>query len=177
MSMLVKMPRKLPPLDVLLEDLFRPHPTELAKALGVGERTVRRWIAENEAPRPVLLALFWLSRWGMQWMDADLYNEAQLHFSMNRCQAAEMREMRKRMDRMARIGNFGAANDPNEHAALPLARHEKPVHLHLKKRAAHPAQGRGGRRDSYMEVPVIRERVCKPPTGFHHFIRKKRAAA
>lgn len=177
MSMLTRMPGVVPPLHVLIDDLHRPSPKELANALGVGERTVRRWIAENHAPRPVLLALFWLTRWGMQWIDADLYNEAQLHFAMNTCQAVQMREMRKRIDRLARIGNFGSANDPNEYMALPVPGAAQPVRLYVKKREAHPAQRQSGRRAPHADAQVIRERLCRPTTGFHHFIRKKRAAA
>lgn len=74
MNTIRKLPKHTPPLGVMLEALGRPHPRELARALGSGERTVRRWISENDAPRPVLLSLFWLTHWGAQWLDADAHN-------------------------------------------------------------------------------------------------------
>lgn len=74
MNTIRKLPKHTPPLGVMLEALGRPHPRELARALGAGERTVRRWISENDAPRPVLLSLFWLTHWGAQWLDADAHN-------------------------------------------------------------------------------------------------------
>ncbi|MEK8087008.1 hypothetical protein WNB94_11350 [Aquabacterium sp. A3] len=178
MSLLHRLPKNMPPLDVVLHDIFSPKPAALAAALGVDERTVRRWIAANEAPRPVMLALFWLTRWGMQWTDADLYNEAQLHFAMNRCQAQTIRELRTQLARMGRIGSFGAANDPAEAVVLPLPAGTHPVRMCLKKRQTVPdAHGRNRRAAGSGEVGLIRERVCKRPTSYHHFVQRKRSAA
>jgi len=69
--MLCKLPKHTPPLGVMLADLGNPHPHELARALHVGERTVRRWLAINQAPRPALLSVFWLN--------VDLYNTMRVH--------------------------------------------------------------------------------------------------
>lgn len=66
----------------MLADLGNPHPRDIAQALGVGQSTVRRWISNDEAPRTVSVALFWLTRWGMQWLDADLYNLARTHIGL-----------------------------------------------------------------------------------------------
>lgn len=74
--MLVHIPRQLPPLSALLDDLGQPRPHALARALGVSARTVQRWIARDDAPRPALLALFWLSRWGRSVVECAAVNEA-----------------------------------------------------------------------------------------------------
>lgn len=80
--MLYRLPKHTPPLSVMLEDLGRPRPAEVAKMLGVHPRTVYHWIAKDDAPRPALLALFWVTRWGLQWTDAEVYNLAQVHMSL-----------------------------------------------------------------------------------------------
>lgn len=174
MSMLKRLPKHVPPLDVLLYDIFSPKPAELAKAFEVSEATVRKWIKQNDAPMAVKLALFWLTRWGMQWCDADLYNEAQLHFMMNRCQARQIRDLKGRLRKAARIGNFGAANDPAEGIELPTPDEVRPIQMH--KRQASPGMSRRALGDA--EAPgMIRRRVCTPPTGFQHHVQKKRRAA
>jgi len=88
--MLTKTPKHTPPLGVMLGDLGNPHPQQVARALGVGERTVRRWIAEDDAPRPVLLSLFWVTRWGAQWLDADLFNLAMAQMGLAQSLAREL---------------------------------------------------------------------------------------
>lgn len=176
MSMLKKLPKHLPPLDVMLWDVFSPKPEELAAAFGVSKRTVYNWIAKNDAPHAVKLALFWLTRWGMQWMDADLYNEAQLHFSMNRCQARQIRDLKSKLRRAAKLGNFGSANDPAEGIELPLPAGVQPVQVH-RKRVAVPGAPRRQAEAVPLAPGVIRERQVKPPVGYHQFIHKKRRAA
>lgn len=178
MSMLKKLPKHMPALPDLLCDIFRPSAAELAQAMGVTERTAKRWIAKGEAPKSVMLALFWLTRWGMQWTDADLYNEAQLHFAMNSCQARQIRELKAKLRRMSKIGNFGAANDPNEDAALPLPSDVKPVQVHApKKTAKQKAHGVRLGGDGVQTERVVRKRVCKAPNSYQHHSAQKRGAA
>ncbi len=176
MSMLKRLPKYVPPLDDVLYDLFRPKPAELADAMGVTEKTARKWIAQNKAPKSVMLALFWLTRWGMQWTDADLYNEAQLHFAMNRCQAMRLRELKARLRKVAKIGDFGAANDPAEGIELPMPVKEQALKFY--KRSEHPkASGRGGDLVLPDGPGFIRRRVCQPPTSYQHHVQKKRRTA
>lgn len=80
--MLHRLPAHMPPLSAMLADLAHPSAHDVARALGVTERTVYRWIASDDAPRPVLLSLFWVTQWGSQWLDADLYNRATLYQSL-----------------------------------------------------------------------------------------------
>lgn len=95
MTTLKKLPKHTPPLGVMLEALGRPHPREVARALGVGERTVRRWISDNDAPRPVLLSLFWLTHWGAQWLDADNHNLLLAHMRASAAAAKEAEHLRR----------------------------------------------------------------------------------
>lgn len=70
--MLYKTPGSLPALSQMLAGLGHPHPTTIARVLGVDVRTVYRWQAADQAPRPAALALFWLTPWGLSLIDSDL---------------------------------------------------------------------------------------------------------
>lgn len=101
MNTIKKLPKHTPPLGVMLEALGRPHPIELARALGAGERTVRRWIADDDAPRAVLLALFWITHWGAQWLDADNHNRLLLHMRASEHATKEADALRRDLARLA----------------------------------------------------------------------------
>lgn len=88
--MLHRLPKAMPPLGVMVRDIGNPHPRDLARALGVSPRTVYHWLARDTAPRPVLLSLFWVTRWGQQWLDADLFNEARLQRGLASSLARQM---------------------------------------------------------------------------------------
>jgi hypothetical protein len=75
--MLHRIPRQIPDLQTLLDDLGRPRTESIARALGVSPSTARRWVAAGNAPRSALLALFWLTRWGHSAVDADCFNDGQ----------------------------------------------------------------------------------------------------
>ena len=105
---ILRMPRNLLPLKEMLADIGRPTPKELAKALGVTERTVWRWLSEDSAPRPVLLAIFWLTRWGVSEIDCEAHNVA----TRARGLQDELDSIRERLARVAKIGDFGSSNDP-----------------------------------------------------------------
>ncbi|MCK7494928.1 MAG: helix-turn-helix domain-containing protein [Comamonadaceae bacterium] len=51
-------PRNLPLWDAVLDDLGRPSPARVARALGVGRATVYRWNSSGNVPRTAVLALF-----------------------------------------------------------------------------------------------------------------------
>lgn len=71
--------RDLPTLAAMLDDLGRPHPATIAQALDVDIKTVRRWQKAGTAPRTVLLSLYWITKWGLSQLDADLFNAAQAY--------------------------------------------------------------------------------------------------
>lgn len=114
-------PVQCPQLSQILDDLGRPSPRLLARALGVSPGTVTRWIREDQAPRPVLLSLFWLTRWGMSLVDAEAVNAARLHASMAACLRAEVDRLQLELARVVAAGDFGCANDPTTEALPRLA--------------------------------------------------------
>ncbi len=117
--MLNRLPSRTPSLAEMMHDCGGVTPRQLANAMGVNQRTVYRWMSEGSAPRPVLLALFWLTRWGMQSTDADLFNYATaqrgyavaLKDELSRTQQ-EVRSLQTQIERLGRLGDFGSANDP-----------------------------------------------------------------
>ncbi|RZL04441.1 MAG: DNA-binding protein [Rubrivivax sp.] len=117
--MLNRLPKGMPTLHEMLADMARPSPDELAKALGVHKRTVYHWLRRGEAPRPVMLALFWVTRWGLQWADVEVFNLAQVHMQLNggltrRVEElkAEIAGLHQQIESLGRMGEFGSANDP-----------------------------------------------------------------
>lgn len=107
-------PTQMPPLSMLVDDIGRPSPRRLAKSFDVTERTVRRWMKEDQAPRAVMFALFWLTSWGQQAVHSEAHNSAVMHAGMARCLRDEIDRLRSQLERLGRIADFGAANDPAE---------------------------------------------------------------
>lgn len=105
-------PTECPSLGLLLSDLGSPSPRQLAKALDVSVATARRWIATNAAPRPVLLTLFWLTRWGMSRVDAESINLARIHAGRAMALEHEIRRLKRELARVVNLADFGSANDP-----------------------------------------------------------------
>lgn len=110
--MLNRLPRQMPPLDVMLADIGNPTTREVARALDVTERTVRRWLSHGTAPRPVMLALFWVTSWGLSATDCETFNTAMLNRGLAVALKEEIGRLQARLDRLGRIADFGSANDP-----------------------------------------------------------------
>lgn len=109
--MLNRLPKHPPRLSAILEDLGNPRPEKLAAAMGVTLRTVQRWHACDDAPRPVLLALFWLTRFGFETIDCEAHNARQLAIDQAVILRRENAALRREVARLLAIGDFGAAND------------------------------------------------------------------
>ena len=109
---LVYMPKNVPSLRDMLADIGNPKPHEVAKALKVTERTVWRWLREDNAPHSAMLAIFWLTRWGVLEIDAAAHNAAVRSAGMARSLQDELDAIRARLARVAKIGDFGSSNDP-----------------------------------------------------------------
>ena len=71
-------PARLPPLTFMLEDLPARRPA-VARHLGISDRTLERYAATQQAPRPILLALYWETRWGRSAADVEAHNFGQVH--------------------------------------------------------------------------------------------------
>jgi hypothetical protein len=117
-GLLFFLPKHTLPLEKILEDLERPSARALGKALGVCPTTVRRWIAAGQAPRPVLLALFYATRWGRadvhHQAEADAKAQAALAFHLK----TELDKAKAQLARLGHIGEFGSANDPAHGVAI-----------------------------------------------------------
>lgn len=111
--MLARLPRQLPLLSLMLDNLGNPSAETVARALGVGVRTVRRWIADDAAPRPALLALFWLTRWGASELECDAHNAATMAASHVTSLKAENAALRAALARRDALAGYGSANDPD----------------------------------------------------------------
>lgn len=123
--MLHRIPRHIPQLSMMLADLGSPSAVQIAKALGVDKGTAYRWIRNDKAPYPVLLALFWLTRWGVSQVHCEAHNDALRQAQLAACYRAQLEDALAKLDHLGRIGDFGAANDPTPEvlrraAVLPL---------------------------------------------------------
>ena len=116
MTNVCRIPQRVPTFAAMWEDIGRPHYLDLAHRLGVNPSTVRRWIKAGDAPRPVLLALYWLTRWGATDLDAELFNRAQVLQGLADSQAREL--MRARASLLALESALAV---PSRGAALGLA--------------------------------------------------------
>lgn len=96
---------------MMLGDLGKP-PKDVAKALGVTQRTMQRWIAADQAPRAVSLAIFWATSWGRSLIETEAHNQARQAFGLADCMVRENARLRRELARLCAIGDFGAANAP-----------------------------------------------------------------
>lgn len=83
----------------------------IAKYLGVNERTIYTWKATGRAPRYMVLALFWESKYGHSLLFTTLQNEVSLLHSQLRI-FAEQYQRAKDMVTGLRALHSGAANEP-----------------------------------------------------------------
>ena len=96
----------------MLADIGHPTAAELGRFLGVSVRTVRRWLEQGHAPRPVMLALFWLTRWGRSQVECAAVNDAKLMAAQARASESESARRLAELELVLRLADFGAANSP-----------------------------------------------------------------
>ncbi|MFA7669216.1 MAG: hypothetical protein WCX93_07715 [Burkholderiaceae bacterium] len=104
-------PRQLPPLSILLRDI-PATPTQVAKHLGISRRTLQRYSAAEQAPRAVMLALFWETRWGISVANTQTQNDAARYYSWAMALERENRQLRAKIERLQDMADFGSANRP-----------------------------------------------------------------
>jgi hypothetical protein len=115
--MLTQLPRVVPALAVLLDDLGNPSPAAVARALDVSTRTVQRWMATDEAPRAALLALFYVTRWGQSAVHCQAHNDAVMAHQVADLAQRQNVALRVELARVLRLARFDCANDVSELAA------------------------------------------------------------
>lgn len=101
--MLNRMPSTPPALSSLLPDIFHPTPAQLARAFHVSTATARRWITTDQAPRAVLLALWWLTGEGQATVDAEAVNAARMHATHAAVLSEELEDTRRQLARLAAL--------------------------------------------------------------------------
>lgn len=108
----------LPSVATMLDDIPATIP-EIARYLGIAQSTLLRYKQLDAAPRAVMLALFWETRWGRSAADTEAANAAQIY-------RGETKALREHAGRLAGIvwrlelelsqaqksGHHGAANLP-----------------------------------------------------------------
>lgn len=109
---LALLPRSVPALSQMLEDIGNPSARLVARALGVHPRTVERWMEQDTAPRAALLALFYATQWGRSAVNCQAENDAQLFFGYAAALRTELDAANAKLARLGQIGEFGSANDP-----------------------------------------------------------------
>lgn len=105
-------PRHLPGFNDLRADLGGPD-AKLARVLGVSRRTLARYRARDDAPRAVLVAMYWASRWGFAELNLHLHNEAVMYAGYCRCLVDEVARLEREVATLLRLGDFGSANSPS----------------------------------------------------------------
>lgn len=104
----------LPPLQYLLADI--PATTgQIARHLGIPFDQMAAYHAKEEAPRPVMLALFWESRWGRSAADCEAVNwAAHSHHEAQvlRRENAALRRQIEALEELLSQGATQAANTP-----------------------------------------------------------------
>lgn len=111
-GLLCRLPSGVPSLGRLLAEVGNPSPFYLARAMHVPTKTAAKWIEEDNAPRSVMLALFWLTKWGVSMIEADAHNAAVLSAQVAASSLREVDALRDTLGRVERIADFGSANDP-----------------------------------------------------------------
>lgn len=105
-------PTQLPPLSLLLDDIGSPGADRLAKTFAVSRAEAMSWLRNDQAPRAVMLSLFWLTRWGRSVISAEATNDAAMAYGRCRALERELETERDRTRRLLQLGNFGSANAP-----------------------------------------------------------------
>jgi hypothetical protein len=117
--------RDLPTWAQTLEALGHPSPDALARSLGVSARTVARWSAADKAPRSVLLALWFLTPYGIEGRELQLLRERNDYAQLAEALQRDAVLLRQRITWLNEARAYGAANapflDPTAEACRPIA--------------------------------------------------------
>lgn len=104
----------LPALATILGDL-PATPQQIARHLGLSPVTLARYTAAEQAPRAVMLALFWETQWGRSVADTEAVNWAAMHHresALLRRENAALRRQIEVLEAQVSQGTGHAANAP-----------------------------------------------------------------
>lgn len=110
-------PAGLPALRTMLADIpATPH--QVARQLGISTVTLNKYIKSDQAPQPIMLALFWETRWGRSAADTEAANYGAVYYRQAKGLERENAALRRQMEVLERelslmaISTSGAANGP-----------------------------------------------------------------
>ena len=107
-------PAQLPHIHSLLDNI-QASEIEIARLLDISVPTLRKYKAKGQAPRTVMLALFWESTWGLRTADVTAANHAAQYFSLAQSLKRENQRLVKlllTMEQELPHSATGAANGP-----------------------------------------------------------------
>lgn len=125
-------------------------PKLVAKFLDVTDRTVWRWLAEENVPRMAVLALYWETSYGKSLIDTDQVNEIRLLYQRINILNSQFRRMKDIVTGLRKM-HTGSANEAffddipefgeltlNTWGTLPSEKHNPPLFDsgHLKQFAS-----------------------------------------
>jgi predicted DNA-binding transcriptional regulator AlpA len=105
-------PASLPIWRTILDDLGNPPVRRVARVLHLSERAVYRYNQMGQAPRPVAMSLFWLTRWGRSHIDALAVNDARVAVGYAECLRRQVLQLQSDLAHVTALGHSGAANQP-----------------------------------------------------------------
>lgn len=109
---------QLPTFRAMLTDLGAISSRQIGAALGVHHSTIERYRRTDRAPRPVLMALFWLTSWGQSELSCDLHNRATAATAHMESLRRENDALRRELARVLSAADFGSANRPTFQAPV-----------------------------------------------------------
>jgi len=103
----------LPAFSTILHDL-PASPAQVARHLGISAGTLTRYRTADQAPRPVMLALFWETRWGRSAADCEATNWGAVYYRKAMGLERENLALKGRIAHLERLiqDGYGAANFP-----------------------------------------------------------------
>lgn len=106
-------PAHLPHIESILNDLGQPVQA-VAKHLDIDPSTLRRYRATGQAPRTVMLALFWETSWGRSQTDTEAINNARMLYQANMMLERRNAKLLKRIELLEKelVQGHAAANMP-----------------------------------------------------------------
>lgn len=89
----------LPSFSTMLQDL-QATPEQLARHLDLSRRQLQRYQAADAAPRVVMLAMFWETRWGRSAADCEAANWAALHYRRAEIAERQIVALRRQVEQL-----------------------------------------------------------------------------
>lgn len=114
-SILFRAPRpaQLPHILTMLNSIG--NDSAVACHLGVTLETVKKYRKQGQAPRTVMLSLFWETPWGISAIDSEVQNEARLSYTSALVLRRENEALRSQIAALEALLAEGKGYAANEH--------------------------------------------------------------